>query len=161
MMYQAEHCDIQNLISPPFEHLNIASSFAPSSRFWFPLLHSVVGSWSGGKVVWSGESKKVRNFRTEISDGFYKEIPTEIDHVSKFLAIPGDFWQLRAEFQKLSKSIYTRKSHKIDHFLRFLTFLAETERSEQKSQERELIAMSYLPKETLCFWPLPKISDRK
>ena len=44
-----------------------------------------------------------------------------------------------------------------DHFPRFL---AETEHFEQKSQKRELIAMSYLPKETLCFWSLPKISDR-
>ena len=28
---------------------------------------------------------------TEISDQFYKEIPREIDHASKFLATSGDF----------------------------------------------------------------------
>ena len=37
----------------------------------------------------------------------------------QFLAISGSFEQNK---KKQSKSIYTRKSHKIDHFLRFLTF---------------------------------------
>ena len=40
-----------------------------------------------------GKSQNIRVFRTEISDRFYKEIPTEIDHVSKFLAISGSFEQ--------------------------------------------------------------------
>ena len=110
----------------------------------------------------------------------------------KSLAISGSFEQ---NLKTRSKSIYTRKSHKIDHFLRLLTFLAETEHFEQNMKKtieihiyqeipqnrslveilnicgrnwtfraeisrRKLIAMSYLPKETLCFWPLPKISDR-
>ena len=43
------------------------------------------------------KSQNFRVSRTEISDQFYKEIPKEIEHVSKFLAIPGDFWQFRAE----------------------------------------------------------------
>ena len=37
------------------------------------------------------KSQNIRVFRTEICDQFYKEIPTEIDHVSKFLEIPDDF----------------------------------------------------------------------
>ena len=89
----------------------------------------------------------------------YQEIPQNLS-LFEILNISSDLWQFRAEFEKKSKSIYTRKSHKINHFLRFLTFLAETEHFEQESQKRLLIGMSYLPKETLCFWPLPTTSDR-
>ena len=36
---------------------------------------------------------------TEISDQFYKEIPREIDHASKFLATSGDFWQFLTKLE--------------------------------------------------------------
>ena len=79
-------------------------------------------------------SENIRVSRTEITDQFYKEIPKEIDHASKFLEIPGSFEQ---NLKTRSKSIYTRKSHKIDHFFRFLTFLAETEHFEQNMKKND------------------------
>ena len=81
----------------------------------------------------------------------------EIDQFSKF-------WQKRNISSRNLKNenwspchIYRRKPYVCDHFPRLLT---ETEHFEQKSQKRGLIDMSFLPKETLCFWPLSKISGR-
>ena len=78
--------------------------------------------------------------------------------------ISGRNWTFRAEIQKMriDRNIRcnlkeSRFPYVSDHFPRFV---ADTEHFEQKSQKRELIDMSYLPKETLCFWPLPTISGR-
>ena len=45
------------------------------------------------------KSHRTRNIGTEISDQFYTEIPREIDHVSKFLATSGDFWQFLTKLE--------------------------------------------------------------
>ena len=81
-----------------------------------------------------------------------------------FLITSQDFWQkLNISSRNLKNEnwatchIYRRKPYVFDHFHRFLT---ETEYFEQKSQKRELIGMTYLPKKTVCFCPLLKISGR-
>jgi hypothetical protein len=101
-------------------------------------------------------------FRAEISKTRIDRHVVFTEGNLMFLTTSQYFWQKLNISSRNTKNenwstchIYRRKPYVFEHFP---IFLAETAHFEQISQTRELIAMSYLPNETLCFWSLPNIS---